>query len=140
MIAGEGAENFLDVTAERYDLLLLVNDYKMCKESFERKQFEQDVNMKKKTASVKHLEEKLSSLQIENVLVEKDNDELMRSYAEQKTVWGRSVKNLVKIVPTRFFRILTCISRAISKRCLTEIPELEYIRKDLRRNRTAHSD
>lgn len=51
------------------------------------------------TATVKHLKNKLSSLENEKIMVEKINIELIRRYDEQGSVAGRSVGKLIKMIP-----------------------------------------
>lgn len=54
------------------------------------------------------------------------NKELMKTYDEQYTVVGKSVRKLVKSVYTRCVGMEICITSVIRKRCLMEILELDY--------------
>lgn len=56
-----GAERFLEITADRDELLLRLNEYKVFKESWERKLWNVDVIWKVLIASVRKLKKKLSS-------------------------------------------------------------------------------
>lgn len=136
----EAADRVVELTAEKDELVVRVNDYKVARENLERKLSEQDVILKAMTASVKNLEKTVSSLEEENRLLKKTNEELTATYGGQKTVVGKSVEKLVKSVPTRFVGMAMCISRAIPKWCAREICELDYFSAYLRRNWTGRSE
>lgn len=62
---------------------------------------------------MKQLDKNLSSLEGKKRRVEKTNAELMRAYAEQKTMVGSSVRLLLERVTTRSVRNASCISTSI---------------------------
>lgn len=135
--AEEGARRVLEVTAERDDLLLRSNDYKVSKVNSKQKLSEQNDILKAMTASLKQLEKKLSSVMEEKRLLEKTNKRLMRMYGAQNTVMGR-VGKLIKSVSTCFLGMAMCINKAPTKWVLKEISRPEYFSVDLHRNWTRH--
>lgn len=78
------------------------------------------------TASVKQLEKKLRSLENANKLLGKTCEKLMGSFGDQKTVKGKSVRNLVEAAHVRFVAMALYIGRAIA-RCLSEVIEVKYL-------------
>lgn len=89
-------ERFREPTAQRDDLLLLLNNYKVSRKVLKRDISEQVVIGKIMTESVKLLEMQKCSLQEESRLLQNANKMFPRSYVEQKTVVGKSVSELVK--------------------------------------------
>lgn len=76
------AEKFMEITADRDDLQLRLNDQKELKENLERKVSTQKVIVKKETTSVKQLEKTVCSLQNENISLQKTSEWLMKRYGK----------------------------------------------------------
>lgn len=75
--AVERGESVLEVIAERRDLLLRANDYKVSNEDLKSKLSENSILTALMTSG-KQLEKKLSSLVNEMRLIEKDSEEIIR--------------------------------------------------------------
>lgn len=101
--------------------------------SVKRKKSEKEVILKSLTASVKHLEEK-ACLSQENRTWLQINEKLTRKYGEQRTVVCRGVGNLMTSIATHLVLVAMCISRAIWMCYRRVLSELDYFRKQLRRN------
>lgn len=86
------------------------------------------------TASVKQSEKMLDSSKNEKKLLENVSDEPIRMYDKQHTVVERRVKKPVKYVASHLFGMAMCVSRAFRRWRLREMSELDYFKKDLRRN------
>lgn len=84
--------------------------------------------------AAKQLEKKLSSEESEKWLLKSINENIVRKCGEEHTVVGSSVWKVLKSVHSLSVRMEVCISRAIPKRCLKAIPELNCFCGDLRRN------
>lgn len=107
-----GVERVLEITAERDDILLRLNDHSVSNEALERKMSKQDAIFTAKTAPIKQLEKKLSLLKYENRLLEETNEEVMRPFAEQDQAVRRVVTKLLKSVASRSVAVSMVISRA----------------------------
>lgn len=124
----------MELTAESNYLLLRLDDYKVLKENLERAVPEQDVIVKTKTAVVTQLEKKVSSLEDDNIPLQKNKEELMRTHSEQKTILRRRVGRHVENIETHFAEIKICNSRGNQSSFLQNISELYHFSKDLRLN------
>lgn len=97
----EAAERVFLVTAERYDLFLLLNDCKLCTDILVRKLSKEEVFSKTITVLVNQLGRKLISIENDEGELEENTDKLMRQYDKEKILGTRSVMMLLKGVATR---------------------------------------
>lgn len=70
-------------------------------------------------------------------LPRKTDEELRRTYGEQKAILRRTVVTVVKSIATNLVRMVVYTSRDIWKRCLKEISLLNYFSRQLQQNWTA---
>lgn len=75
----------------------------MSKKYFERKVSKQDVIENRMTTFVTQPEMKMQLLQDESRLLKLVNEELMRRYGKQKSMAGRGVEKLVKVLLLNLF-------------------------------------
>lgn len=135
----EVAVELLEIKAERHNLLLRLNTYRASSKKMERRLSEQDDILKTMTASMKHLEKKVTSLENKKRHLESTSEELVRRHGGEGKVVGRSVRKPVISVGARSIRVMMCIIRAFSKRCLKEITDQNYFSEYLHRNWTRPS-
>lgn len=67
------------------------------------------------TAAMKQEEKKFSMVENGKRILEKNSEEMVRRYGEQKIVVRRGVGKLMKRVASRFVEVVICITCAISK-------------------------
>lgn len=115
----DGGEKVLgrvkECTAKKYDLVVKLIHYKVCKPNLERKLEEQVVIMNALRCSMKQLEKKVSSLEVNRKLLHKTVEKLMRNCFGGEYVLRKTAGRVAKAVRTYFAGMAVFVSGAISR-------------------------
>lgn len=83
------------------------------------------------TGSVKQLKRKMSPVRDESNLLQNNNQELIHSYSQDRTVIRKRVQKMAKGVVDHFIGMVMGMSRSILKLCRLEVPKLKHFGEHL---------